>query len=58
MNPMGKRITKRNTTPENITYLVDNKTVLCQHGKFHPLTARKGEWISETMYRDIEKYST
>ena len=25
MNPMGKQITKKNTTSENIIYLVDNK---------------------------------
>ena len=55
MNPMGKNITKRSTTSENITYLVDNKTFMCQHETFHPLTARRGEWVSETMDRDIEK---
>ena len=26
-----------------------------QHNKFQPLTAIRGKWISETMYRDIEK---
>ena len=28
---------------------------MCQHEKLHPLTARRLKWISETMYRDIEK---
>ena len=51
----GKKRLERNTTSENITYLVDNKKNLCQHNKFHPLTARRGKWISEKMYRDIEK---
>ena len=55
MNPMGKYITKMNTTSENIIYLVDNKIFLCQHNKLHPLIARRGKWILETMYRDIEK---
>ena len=55
MNPMGKHITERNTTSENVTYLVDNKKCLCQHEKLYPLTDRRGKWISETMYRDIEK---
>ena len=27
---------------------------MCQHKKLHPLTARRGKWISETLYRDIE----
>ena len=44
-----------NTTSENMTYLVDNKTNMCKHNKLHPLTDRKLEWISETMYRDIEQ---
>ena len=55
MNPMKKNITKRNTTSENITYLVDNKKFLCQHEKLHPLTAKRGKLISEIIYRDIEK---
>ena len=55
MNPMEKQITKMIITLENITYLVDSKKYLCQHNKMHPLTARKGKWTSETMYRDIEK---
>ena len=43
-----------NTTSENMTYLIDDKNNLCQHNKLHPLTDRKGKWISETTYRDIE----
>ena len=35
-----------------MTYLIDNKKILCQHNKFHPLTARRGKWISETLYRE------
>ena len=27
---------------------------MCQHNKLHPLTARRGKWISEKMYRHIE----
>ena len=41
-------------TLENAPYLIDKKTILCQHKKLHPLTARRGKWISETLYRDIE----
>ena len=44
-----------NTTSENITYLVGNKTKLCQHNKLYPSTARRGKWVSEKMYKDIEK---
>ena len=44
-----------NTSAEKMTYLVDNKTIMCQYTKLHPLTARRGKWISETIYRDIEK---
>ena len=28
--------------------------MLCQHNKLHLLTARRGKWIPETMYSDIE----
>ena len=38
-----------------MTYLVDNKNNLCQYNKLHLLTDRKEKWISETMYRDIER---
>ena len=55
MNPMEKQITKMNITSKNMTYLVDNKTFLCQNKKFHTLTARRDKLISETMYSDIEK---
>ena len=41
-------------TSENMTYLIDNKNFLCQHNKLHPLTARRGKWISETLYREIK----
>ena len=43
-----------NKTSENITYLIDDKKMLCQHNELHPLTARRGKWISETLYRGIE----
>ena len=51
----GKTDKKMNTTLQNMTYLVDNKKNVCQHNKLHLLIARKGEWISETMYGYIEK---
>ena len=44
MNPMKKLATKRNTTSDNITYLVDLKK-MCQHNNFHPLTAIRGKLI-------------
>ena len=47
MNPMEKQITKMNTTSENMTYLVDNKTFLCQHKKLHPLTSREVKLMQE-----------
>ena len=34
---------------------MDNKNFLCQHKKLDQLTARRGKWISETLYREIEK---
>ena len=43
MNPMGKHITKTNTTSENMTYLVDKK--INQYIKMHPLTVRRGKYI-------------
>ena len=43
-----------NKTSENMTYLIDNKNVLCQHNKLDTLTDKRGKWILETMYRDIE----
>ena len=45
MNPMGKYITEKNTSPDNVPYLVDNKKCMCQHRKLHSLTSRKGECI-------------
>ena len=53
MNPMGKLKNTMNKTLDNMTYLIDNKTFLCQHNKLHPLTARIGKWIPETLYREI-----
>ena len=44
-----------NKTSDNVSYLVDNKKCLCQHGKLHPLIAIMGKCISETMYRYVEK---
>ena len=43
-----------NKTSENMAYLIDNKNILCQHNKLYPLSDRRGKWISETMYREIE----
>ena len=37
-----------------MTYLIDNKKFLCQNNKSHPLTARRGKFKSETLYREIE----
>ena len=42
-----------NKTSDNMTYLIDNKTFLCQHNKLDPLTARRVKWIPETLYREI-----
>ena len=55
MNPMEKQIIRMNTTLQNMTYLIVNKTIMCQHNKLNPLTDRREKSISETMYRDIEK---
>ena len=43
-----------NKTSDNMIYLIDNKTFLCQHKKLDPLTARRGKFIPETLYREIE----
>ena len=50
----GKTLKTMNKTSENMTYLIDNKNFLCQHNKLHPLRARRGKWISEKLYREIE----
>ena len=42
-----------NKTSENMTHIIDKQKFLCQHNKLHPLTARRGKWISETLYREI-----
>ena len=55
MNTMEKQTTKMNTASENITYLVDNKTFLCEYNKFYPLTARRGKWISEIRIDILKK---
>ena len=54
MNPM-KNIAKRNTTWDNVSYLIDENKCLCQCKNVYPLTARKGKWVPETMHRNIEK---
>ena len=55
MNPMERIKNSMNKIPENMTYLMDNKMFLCQHKKLDPLTTRRGKWIPETLYREIEK---
>ena len=55
MNPMEKLKNSMNKISENMTYLMDNKIFLCWHKKLDPLPARRGKWISETLYREIEK---
>ena len=45
MNPMEKLKNTMNKTSDNMTYLIDNNKLLCQHKKLHPLTARRGKWI-------------
>ena len=32
---------------------VDTGIFCCQHNKLQPLTARRGKWIPETLYREI-----
>ena len=39
-----------------MTYLIDNKELMCQHNKSYPLTERRGKWISETLYREIATF--
>ena len=51
---LWENIKKMNTTSENIKYLIYNRKFLCQHNKLHPLTDRRGNWVSETLYREIE----
>ena len=38
-----------------MTYLINNKTCMCQHKKLDPLTTRRGKWIPETLYREIAR---
>ena len=58
MNSMETNITERNTTSENVSYLVDSKKCLYQHGKLHPLTARKLKRISEKYIEILKNHST
>ena len=37
-----------------MTFLIDNKQIVCHHKKLYPLTARRGKRITRKMYRDIE----
>ena len=55
MNLMEKLKNSMNKISENMTYLMDSKFFLCQHKKLDLLTARRGRWIPETLYREIEK---
>ena len=55
MNPMEKHKKTMNKTSENTKYLIGIKIMIYQHNKLHLLTARRGKWISEKMYRDIEQ---
>ena len=43
INPMEKQIIERNTTSDNVSFLIDNKKCLCQHEKLHSLTPRNGK---------------
>ena len=54
MNPTEEEIIEK-TASDNVSYLNDNKDYLFRHEKVHPLTARKGKWISERLYRYLEK---
>ena len=53
MNSMEKLKNTMNKSSDNMTYLIDNKKILCQHKKLEPLTDRRGKWIPETLYREI-----
>ena len=49
MKPLGRKTIEKNSTIEDILYLVDNRSCLCPHGKFHTLTARKRRYIYTTL---------
>ena len=55
MNPTEKHIIEGNPTSDNVSYLADNEKNLCKHEKFTHQKLERGNWISETMYRDFEK---
>ena len=38
---MEKQIIERNTTSDNVSFLIDNKTFLNRHEKLHPLPYRE-----------------
>ena len=66
MNPLENQITKMNTTSQNMTYLIDNKNIMCQYKKYHPLTSGRGKMdVRINVYRylkiiqhDSHKYIT
>ena len=45
---------KRVKNQEKSQYLIDNKRHLCEHGLLHPMTARKGKYISHNVYTSME----
>ena len=45
MNTLRKTREKKSTS-KDISYLVEKRGCLCPHGKFHPLIAGKGTYIS------------
>ena len=52
---MEKLKNSMSKTSENMTYLIYSKMFLCQNKKLDPLTARRGKWIPETLYREIAR---
>ena len=54
MNPMGKHIIERNTTSDNVSYLVDNEKCMCQYKKFTHEQLERGNIFQKKIIEILE----
>ena len=55
MDPIDHLISEQRRIYEYRKYLIFNKQCLCFHGHLNPTKARKGKYISETLYNNMKK---
>ena len=50
MNPYEHLLSEKSRIKKKSQFLIDNKQHLCEHGGFHPMTARKVKYIPDNVY--------